>query len=488
MAESPVSQETEARLLDCLAHHPGVERAAVTSWVDQDGASQPIAYVVPAAAGTPAAAMSEGHLDRWENLWSMLYRQDDAPDPEFDIRGWNSSYTRKPLPAEEMRDWVDETVRTIEDLGAESILEIGCGSGLLLHRLVPRCRRYVATDFSAAAVERLQRQVRDGALPDFVEARQVPAHSLGDIPGDFDLVIVNSVIQYFPTAAYLDDVIEQAVTLTRPGGGVFVGDVYHLALREAMQTSIVVEQAAPDAPTEVLRSRVLHRIASQTELLIDPAYFAQLVARTAGLSGVRALPKFGAYDNEMTRFRYDAVLEVGGDAGSPVDVPWHDWQSEGLDAGSLQALLAGDGDGFGVSRIPNSRVTPWLRRWSELNGGMPGEDGEAMSPEDLRATTAGSSYRLHLSCLSSRPDTSIDAAWLPATGSDARPRFPQPASTSAAASSNDPLWARATEGLVRELRRHLRDALGQTGPMTLVCVDEIPPTPDPIPDSLEATA
>ena len=159
-------------------------------------------------------------------------------------------------------------------------------------------------------------------------------------PGQFDLVIVNSVVQYFPTASYLDDVIEQAVARTRPGGTVFVGDAYHLALREAMQTSIVVEQAAPDAATELLRSRVLHRIASQTELLLDPAYFARLAARSAGRGRGPGPSKFGAYDNEMTRFRYDAVIQVGGDAGPSADVPWHDWQDDGLDAGSLRALLA----------------------------------------------------------------------------------------------------------------------------------------------------
>ena len=110
-----------------------------------------------------------------------------------------------------------------------------------------------------------------------------------------------------------------------------------------------------------------------------------------------------------------------------------------------------------------------------------------MSTEDLRAITAGTPYDLHLSCLSGQPDTAIDAAWLRATASGARPRLPLPAST-AGPHTNDPLWARATEGLVRELRKHLRDVLGQTGPMTLVCVDEIPPNLATIPDTLETPA
>ena len=375
-----------------------------------------VAYVVPSGGAVHADKLSDGHLNRWENLWSMLYRQENPDDPEFDIRGWNSSYTRMPLPAEEMRDWVDETVRTIEEFGAESILEIGCGSGLLLHRLAPHCRRYVATDFSAAAVDRLQRQVAVGDLPDIVEARQCPAHALDDIASGFDLVVVNSVVQYFPSVAYLDDMIEQALAHTRPGGRVFIGDAYHLSLREAMQASIVAEQSA-DAPRELLRSRVLHRIASQTELLIDPAYFADLADRSPDVSSVEARPKFGAHANEMTSFRYDAVVHVGDAPAPSVDVPWHDWQGDGFDADSLGALLGGEASGgFGVRRIPNSRVTSWLNLWSSLNGAGDDVAGAGARPVDRRPAGAHDRHRVRPpSELPVRPPGRIDRRGL-ATG------------------------------------------------------------------------
>ena len=54
-----------------------------------------------------------------------------------------------------MREWVDVTVARIAALQPERVLEIGCGTGLLLYRLAPNCERYVGTDFSAVA----QRQV-----------------------------------------------------------------------------------------------------------------------------------------------------------------------------------------------------------------------------------------------------------------------------------------------------------------------------------------
>ena len=47
--------------------------------------------------------------------------------------------------------------------------------------------------------------------------------------GPFDMVVINSVAQYFPGADYLVRVIAAAVNATAPGGTVFVGDVRDLA-------------------------------------------------------------------------------------------------------------------------------------------------------------------------------------------------------------------------------------------------------------------
>ena len=70
----------------------------------------------------------------------------DLTDPTFNIAGWKSSYTRERIPEAEMRDWLKDTVERISELGAERVLEIGCGTGMLLFRIAPRCIEYRATD------------------------------------------------------------------------------------------------------------------------------------------------------------------------------------------------------------------------------------------------------------------------------------------------------------------------------------------------------
>ena len=99
-----------------------------------------------------------------------------------------------------------------------NVLEIGCGTGLLLLPIAPRCDRYCGTDISTQAIRGLQNQVRIRGLSN-VSLLQKAANDLGDFePESWDLVILNSVIQYFPSAEYLLGVIESAARLVRDGG------------------------------------------------------------------------------------------------------------------------------------------------------------------------------------------------------------------------------------------------------------------------------
>ena len=92
----------------------------------------------------------------------MQFGKEAASSPlAFNIARWNSSYTRKPIPAEEMREWVDESVEEILALRPREILEIGCGTGLLLLRIAPNCKRYVGVDQSKAALQRIKSSWRN---------------------------------------------------------------------------------------------------------------------------------------------------------------------------------------------------------------------------------------------------------------------------------------------------------------------------------------
>src|ERR1044072_9403561 len=99
-------------------------------------------------------------VSRWQNVWDSTYSQPTAPaDPAFNIAGWNSSYTGEPIPSAQMREWVDQTVERILSLRPRHVLEIACGTGLLLFRVAPHCPSFHGTDLTAASIEYLKHQI-----------------------------------------------------------------------------------------------------------------------------------------------------------------------------------------------------------------------------------------------------------------------------------------------------------------------------------------
>ena len=64
--------------------------------------------------------------------------------------------------------------------------------------------------FSAAAIDSLQQRLA-GRLPQVRLSRRMADDFSGLEPGSFDLVVLNSVIQYFPDVDYLRRVLQGAV-------------------------------------------------------------------------------------------------------------------------------------------------------------------------------------------------------------------------------------------------------------------------------------
>ena len=202
---------------------------------------------VPPPAQCTQSAWEREQVERWTRLHDETYTKGAEAEPRFNITGWNSSYTGQPLTAGEMREQVDSTVGRILALRPQRILEIGCGTGLLLHQLAPACREYRATDFSQVAVSYVSAGL-DG-LP-HVEVWKAEADDFSRAARAFDVVVLNSVVQCFPGSGYLERVLRAAVAAVRPGGHVFVGDLRSLALWEAFHASVEVARAGSELRRE----------------------------------------------------------------------------------------------------------------------------------------------------------------------------------------------------------------------------------------------
>ncbi len=340
-----------------LRRHPLISASTVLLREDRAGEKLLAAYIVnrPEALGETSRA---DHIRDWNSLCDGVYAEaDENEDPTFNIKGWNSSYTGKPLPESEMSFWLDSTIERIRDLQPKRALEIGCGLGLLLFRLAPHCQAYGASDFSRPAIESLRRLTKRLPDPESVALWHRDASDFGGFESFRpDTIILNSVVHYFPDIDYLFDILKKAVKLLKGKGQIFIGDVRNFLLLESFHQSVLTFQSRSPMDPVILERRVRQRIAEEKELLIDPAFFASLNEAIPEISSIRIWPKRGSNHNELTCFRYDVVLSVGGSLPS-TNAKTVDWSAGDFTQDKLPGLLRG-APVLVLRNVPNARTDP----------------------------------------------------------------------------------------------------------------------------------
>src|SRR6185295_8364433 len=187
----------------------------------------------------------------------------------------------------------------------------------------------------------------------------------------FDTIILNSVAQYFPDINYLERVIAGALHVLKADGFIFIGDVRHYDLLETFHTSVQLYQANDTLTLQQLKQRVQRHQAQEKELLLSPDFFLSLAQQDGRIVHVQVQPKYGQAENELTKFRYDAILQVGHPArfteserdvrGHSVtlqsEIVWHDWRKLEPNLSAIESLLESDGpQTFGLRHVPNRRL------------------------------------------------------------------------------------------------------------------------------------
>jgi amino acid adenylation domain-containing protein len=387
-----------------LQRHPAIQDAVVIT-AGEANETRLIAYFSLNSEHfqqTILQSLQTQHLEHWQTLYNQTYQSpskiqlvggtgltntalvDNAvittaeakttPNPTFNTTGWNSSYTGKPIPIREMQEWVDDRVQQVLALKPKRVLEIGCGTGLLLFQIAPHCQKYVGTDFSVASLESIQTQLHTLNLTHVELLHRMATDFEGIEPASFDVVILNSIVQYFPSQDYLMQVLEEAIQAVAPGGVVFIGDVRSLPLLTAFHTWVQFCQADTGIERAQLQQQIDRSQFEEPELAIDPAFFDALRDRFSTIRQVQIRLARGRSHNEMTQFRYNVLLHVGtglGDETQPVpvhSVQHHDWQQNPITVETIQQHLSeNQPERLAITNVRNSRIDEaietvnWLR-------------------------------------------------------------------------------------------------------------------------------
>ena len=459
-----------------LEKHPSVEQAVANV---HDG--RLVAYL-----RQPAAESGPDGTGIWQDQWDMLYQSaiEQTGSDKLDrldsvIAGWAGVEN---LDAQ-VTEWIDTTIERIRGYGGRRIFEIGCGTGQILARLADHAECYWAADISRVAIEALE---KNHPLPQ-VKLFHRPADDFSGIPdAHFDTVIINSVAQYFPDAAYLARVLGGAARVLKPGGRIFLGDIQGKALLATHHATALREHAPAGTTAGALREKIAQRIAQETELSLDPAWFDFLPRQIPVIAHIETLLRRGKLANETTTYHYDVIIHTGpAPATRPVPeaVEW-----KNLNLEQLEAMLLEESVATHLTAIPDARLAAALGfRQAVENAAadaplpaVPSVHFNAVSAEDLFALAAQCGFRAHVRWHGDGTDGLLDAVFIPQS-ENVLPAWPEHVSQQPAASyANTPKSAKnAGVEIAPVLRKHLAGKLPEYMiPATFVVLDAFPLTPN----------
>lgn len=243
-------------------------------------------------------------VNSWKNIYNQLY----IANENNKYAGWVSSYNNEPYSETVMNEWLDNTLYRINKLMPKRILEIGCGSGLLIDKLIDNCDEYSAIDISQFAVEWLLKKHNIDKFSAYVaDAYNLPNQIMQK---NYDLIILNSTVQYFPSIFYFLKVIEKLLPLVT-SGHIFIGDIINsdLAIHKNLDIYLAGLNQEKNGYIQ-LDDFCIERLCLDSEIAIPPILISSLKNVYSEISYVATMPKVGVYQSEMNKFRYDCIIGI----------------------------------------------------------------------------------------------------------------------------------------------------------------------------------
>ncbi|MES2732439.1 MAG: amino acid adenylation domain-containing protein, partial [Bacteroidota bacterium] len=239
--------------------------------------------------------------------------------------GWVNSFTGENLSRLVMDEYGDNILKKLKPLlrKTDKVLEIGCSSGISMFRLARLVAEYHGTDLSDEILKKTELERQQRGLS-HVKLHVLPAHQVQQTnETDFDVIIINSVIQCFNGHNYLRQVLASALALLKNEGLIFIGDVMDQDSKSALI----------DALWAFKRANVGKGYQTKTdwsnELFISRNYFHDLRRDYPEIQAVIHSEKIYTEASELTDFRYDMVLQVNKQAAAAegeTTETWHKWQ------------------------------------------------------------------------------------------------------------------------------------------------------------------
>ncbi|MFO7526384.1 MAG: amino acid adenylation domain-containing protein [Ignavibacteriaceae bacterium] len=311
-------------------------------------------------------------VDKWKNQFNYLYKTALDEQDKEENRNIDLDYTiahvlnhDKKNFAKGFNEWLSQTVERIIKLKPRRVLEIGCGGGQLLKLIAPSCDYYAATDISEISIKTLELQLQ--GIPSLVNKVdlfvQAADADLTFKKKSFDTIILNSVVQYFPSQDYLLRVIYNLLDFLDEEGCIYLGDIQSNSLLRNYHLNDQLHHLTEHENINSLKKIVEQRVQNEEELVVDPEFFYAMKISIPQLSRVEAKIRRGRVLNETTQYHYDVFIYSGGKNKPEFISQKMYWGKDVNTYDDLELILSKDKpDIYYLANVPNKRIFTNIER------------------------------------------------------------------------------------------------------------------------------
>ncbi len=153
----------------------------------------------------------------WKELWDSIAISNPDPLKQVGRVSAGGCSLKQPLGA--VAGYIADRLALS---ASDHLLDVCCGNGLLTFQLAQHCRHTTGLDFSPAMIS-LARKLKSQANITYTvgDVRNLP-----ELPGaPFDKICLNFSFQYFEDYQTGRDVVAGLLTVLKPGGLLFIGEV-----------------------------------------------------------------------------------------------------------------------------------------------------------------------------------------------------------------------------------------------------------------------
>lgn len=236
-------------------------------------------------------------------LWKYIV---DRAENYIEAGMWYNSFNGKVFTKEEMDEYSVNAFEKLRPyLNKETkVLEIGCSSGITMFRVAPHVKQYIGVDMCSEVLEFDKKTIQEKKLNN-IKLYCMEATLIDTIEeNDFNIIILNSVVQNFSGYFYLQNVINKIISVAADKSIILFGDIMDLDRKEKLLHDIIEYRKDLSDADELVT------VDWSQYLFIPQDYFSDLQGISPEIIQVKNSAKIHTIKNELTEYRYDTIITV----------------------------------------------------------------------------------------------------------------------------------------------------------------------------------